>query len=96
MVAAEMTDESATLPREIVEAKVVTRTSRKRFAVRRAKSAANGDFVTFPGLKTITAVLWACASDGTLGTWTIATNKLTITNSGTLVWSAEVEGVRGD
>lgn len=65
----------------------------KRFAARRALSAANNDTITFSGLTTIKAVIALVAEDGTVGTFSFTGKVLTLTNGGTKTWTAIVEGV---
>ena len=55
-------------------------------------SAANSDTLTVPGFVTIKGC-FLMATDGTVGTVTLGTNVITITNGGTKTWSGLVWGV---
>jgi len=49
-------------------------------------SAANSDTITVTGLTTVLGA-FLISTTGVVGTMTFATNVITITNGGTLVWS---------
>jgi hypothetical protein len=57
----------------------------------KGKAAINSDYITVAGLSSVQGCILT-ATDGTVGTQTISTNVITVTNAGALYWSGFVWG----
>lgn len=76
----------------------ITPNSGKKFAHVYGTSAADSDTMTVTGFKTVEGCLLKAVAgtgttaQGTVATYTISTNVITLTNGGTAIWSGMVWG----